>query len=295
MMGCLEEVASIRKKLDKIVSGESIDHSQATDLLGVLKKLPLTLEILTKTRIGIAVNSFRKASKDEKSIVLAKTLIKDWKRLLEKDKEKDSKQRSSDKVSDNNSASKDDSPNSSSQSPQSPSSTKHESSTKASYTTDTVRLKCREMIMKALQQDDFNNDFENMSGVLEDHIFKEFKNTGIKYKNRVRSRIYNLKDTKNPDLKQKVLEGLVTLERLAVMTSEEMASAEMKKLREKLTKEAIDDHQMAQQGGTKTGAFKCSKCGERDTSYNQLQTRSADEPMTTFVLCNCCGNRWKFC
>lgn len=247
-MGCLEEVASIRKKLDKIVSGESIDHSQATDLLGVLKKLPLTLEILTKTRIGIAVNSFRKASKDEKSIVLAKTLIKDWKRLLEKDKEKDSKQRSSDKVSDNNSASKDDSPNSSSQSPQSPSSTKHESSTKASYTTDTVRLKCREMIMKALQQDDFNNDFENMSGVLEDHIFKEFKNTGIKYKNRVRSRIYNLKDTKNPDLKQKVLEGLVTLERLAVMTSEEMASAEMKKLREKLTKEAIDDHQMAQQG-----------------------------------------------
>lgn len=25
----------------------------------------------------------------------------------------------------------------------------------------------------------------------------------------------------------------------------------------------------------------------------QVQTRSADEPMTTFVLCNDCGNRWK--
>lgn len=24
-----------------------------------------------------------------------------------------------------------------------------------------------------------------------------------------------------------------------------------------------------------------------------MQTRSADEPMTTFVLCNECGNRWK--
>lgn len=23
--------------------------------------------------------------------------------------------------------------------------------------------------------------------------------------------------------------------------------------------------------------------------------RSADEPMTTFVLCNECGKRWKFC
>ncbi|KAF6771773.1 hypothetical protein AHF37_08903 [Paragonimus kellicotti] len=25
------------------------------------------------------------------------------------------------------------------------------------------------------------------------------------------------------------------------------------------------------------------------------KTRSADEPMTTFVYCNHCGHRWKFC
>jgi len=29
------------------------------------------------------------------------------------------------------------------------------------------------------------------------------------------------------------------------------------------------------------GTFKCSKCGSRNTDYNQKQTRSADEPMTT--------------
>lgn len=27
----------------------------------------------------------------------------------------------------------------------------------------------------------------------------------------------------------------------------------------------------------------------------QVQTRSSDEPMTTFVVCNECGNRWKVC
>lgn len=27
--------------------------------------------------------------------------------------------------------------------------------------------------------------------------------------------------------------------------------------------------------------------------HSQVQTRSADEPMTTFVFCNQCGNRWK--
>ena len=247
-MGCLEDVASIRKKLDKIVANGSSDHSQALDMLETLKKLPLTLDILTKTRIGVSVNSFRKASKDEKSILLAKTLIKDWKKLLEKDKEKDSKHRSSAKVNNVSSGGKGDSPNSSSQSPKSPSSTKNDSIYKPSYTTDTVRLKCREMLTRALEHEDFKIDFESMAGVLEDNVFKEFKNTETKYKNRIRSRIFNLKDTKNPELKQKVLEGAISLERLAVMTSEEMASAEMKKLREKLTKEAIDDHQMAQNG-----------------------------------------------
>lgn len=41
------------------------------------------------------------------------------------------------------------------------------------------------------------------------------------------------------------------------------------------------------------GMFKCGKCKTYDTSYYQMQTRSADEPMTTFVSCDC-GNRWKF-
>lgn len=40
--------------------------------------------------------------------------------------------------------------------------------------------------------------------------------------------------------------------------------------------------------------FKCSKCQQRKTEYYQLQTRSADEPMTTYVTCVNCGHRWKF-
>ncbi|XP_063612414.1 transcription elongation factor S-II-like [Penaeus indicus] len=81
----------------------------------------------------------------------------------------------------------------------------------------------------------------------------------------------------------------------SIPSAQEMASDEMKALREKFTKEAIDDHQLAVAQGTKTDLLKCGKCGQRDCTYNQMQTRSSDEPMTTFVLCNHCGNRWKFC
>jgi transcription elongation factor S-II len=43
------------------------------------------------------------------------------------------------------------------------------------------------------------------------------------------------------------------------------------------------------------GMFRCGKCKTYKTSYYQMQTRSADEPMTTFVTCHNCNNRWKFC
>ncbi|KAG7233939.1 hypothetical protein INR49_006343 [Caranx melampygus] len=64
------------------------------------------------------------------------------------------------------------------------------------------------------------------------------KSTDMKYKSRLRSRISNLKDQKNPDLRRNVLCGNISPERIASMTAEEMASAELKQIREALTKES---------------------------------------------------------
>ena len=43
----------------------------------------------------------------------------------------------------------------------------------------------------------------------------------------------------------------------------------------------------------KDGIFQCKKCNSKKTTYYSLQTRSADEPMTNFITCLTCGNRWK--
>ena len=42
-----------------------------------------------------------------------------------------------------------------------------------------------------------------------------------------------------------------------------------------------------------TNLFKCRKCSSRETSYYEVQTRSADEPMTQFITCLKCNNRWR--
>ena len=41
------------------------------------------------------------------------------------------------------------------------------------------------------------------------------------------------------------------------------------------------------------GLFTCGRCKSKKTTYYQLQTRSADEPMTTFVTCLNCDRNWK--
>lgn len=41
-----------------------------------------------------------------------------------------------------------------------------------------------------------------------------------------------------------------------------------------------------------TDQFFCSRCHKRQCTYYELQTRSADEPMTIFIQCVNCGKRW---
>uniref|UniRef100_A0A452SRX8 Transcription elongation factor n=1 Tax=Ursus americanus TaxID=9643 RepID=A0A452SRX8_URSAM len=171
-------------------------------------------------------------------------------------------------------------------------------------TGDSVRDKCVEMLSAALKAEgerDYGVNCDKMASEIEDHIldrshiYQELKSTDMKYRNRVRSRISNLKDPRNPSLRRNVLSGAISAGLIAKMTAEEMASDELRELRNAMTQEAIREHQMAKTGGTTTDLFQCSKCKKKNCTYNQVQTRSADEPMTTFVLCNECGNRWKVC
>lgn len=311
-MSVEEEVFKIQKKMSKITSnGDGSGQDQALDLLKALQQLNINLEILTKTRIGMTVNELRKSSKDEEVISLAKTLIKNWKRFLanttsSKDSNSNSSSKSSSKSSSSGSAGSSSSSKKNDKKKEEPKKVEAEKPklsqstfpTSSGTMTDAVRLKCREMLANALKVDPTPEgcpEPEELAEELEEAIYAEFRNTDMKYKNRVRSRVANLKDAKNPTLRSNFLCGAVTAQQLAKMTPEEMASDEMKKIREKFVKEAINDAQLATVQGTKTDLLKCGKCKKRNCTYNQLQTRSSDEPMTTFVMCNECGNRWKFC
>ncbi|NP_001016290.1 transcription elongation factor A (SII), 3 [Xenopus tropicalis] len=287
-----EEVARIVKKLDKMVAKKSTGG--ALDLLRELKNMAITLELLQSTRVGMSVNALRKQSNDNEIITISKSLIKSWKKLLD-----GSEQPGKEKPQTIPTCSKELGSSKNIEVPKAPITPKMTRFPPLPVTSDSVRTKCREMLRAALQTDGdhvaIGADCEFLAAQIEEVVFGEMQNTDMKYKNRIRSRISNLKDSKNPDLRKNVLCGVIGPEQIAVMSCEEMASNELKEMRKAMTKAAIQEHQMAKTGGTQTDLFTCGKCKKKNCTYTQVQIRSADEPMTTFVACNECGNRWKFC
>lgn len=114
------------------------------------------------------------------------------------------------------------------------------------------------------------------------------------YANKVRSLYFNLNANSyigNESFVQRIKNGTLSCRVVGSMTHQEM---EPSKWQELIEKKMIRDKN--KYNTNKSGAsqeFKCRKCGKRETNYYQVQTRSADEPMTTFVTCLNCGNHWR--
>jgi len=118
-----------------------------------------------------------------------------------------------------------------------------------------------------------------------------FKNL---YLNKLISIYSNLKKDSyigNKILLKKVKKKEIKGEDLATMSVYDIYPDNWSVLLDQKTKRDKLKYEMKQEA--MTDAFKCRKCGSRDCSYYEVQTRSADEPMTQFINCLNCDCRWK--
>ena len=108
------------------------------------------------------------------------------------------------------------------------------------------------------------------------------------YNDRLRSIYINLK---NKNVVDKIKSKKINVRDLAYMRHQEIQPEKWQKLIDAKIKR--DKNLTSVNLSAATDEFKCYKCKKNKCTYYQMQTRSADEPMTTFVTCLICGNRWK--
>jgi DNA-directed RNA polymerase subunit M/transcription elongation factor TFIIS len=95
----------------------------------------------------------------------------------------------------------------------------------------------------------------------------------------------------NVEIVDKVTSGVFKAKDLAYKTHQELYPEKWDKLVE--DKRIRLENKYFPKIEASTDNFTCRKCKSNKCTYYQLQTRSADEPMTTFVTCINCGTRWK--
>jgi len=167
---------------------------------------------------------------------------------------------------------------------------------KLNSTENKVRNKIQELVHAAFG--DANELVKAELAVrLEAALFAKHGSCSTEYRDQCREILANLRDPNNPMLRFHLLSGAWTTEELVQKSVYDLAGEDLKKQRQE-NAEWMDGWRRAdwQQANRPKGGcdlFKCAKCGARDTTWTQKQTRSADEPMTTFVLCNNCGKRWR--
>jgi len=96
----------------------------------------------------------------------------------------------------------------------------------------------------------------------------------------------------NEDLLTKIKNNEITLKFVAEMGPIDMCPSRWKESIEKI----IETEKKLYSTQKSASIFMwCSSCKKKSKcDYYQMQTRSADEPMTTFVNCLECGKKWKF-
>ena len=115
------------------------------------------------------------------------------------------------------------------------------------------------------------------------------------YINKAKSIISNLCSdygVKNVDINKIMKNKKFNIDRVAYMSYNELYPKNWQLILD----EKIKNEQLIKDSSVLnvTDMFTCGKCKKNKCSYFELQTRSADEPMTTFVTCLECGNKWKF-
>ena len=128
---------------------------------------------------------------------------------------------------------------------------------------------------------------KNIKRKWENIIFKNL------YLSKIRSIYSNISDCyiQNKNFKNRIFKGEIDLDNISKLSAYDIFPENWKDLIDK--KMERDKLKYELKPEAMTDVFKCRKCNSRSCSYYEVQTRSADEPMTQFINCLNCGNRWR--
>nr|CDI56310.1 related to transcription elongation factor TFIIS [Melanopsichium pennsylvanicum 4] len=261
----IDELKDLQKQLSKLATS-----TDSEAVLGIFSKLKSGLstpteDVIRQSKIGVAVGKLRSHS-DKKVADQAKSLVKDWKAIVDK-------QRAQQQSSTNSS--------------KAPSSTASPAPASKTDVSTTVRNACLKLLYQSLEIGKEGHGW-NDSQIFDAAVAVEaaiLANQGkgcvtADYRNKVRSLSLNIKDKNNPDLRVRVVENDIPADKLVTMSNEELASDKRKREIEELQMLNLFKAKGAAAQEAETDAFQCGRCStireaQAAASLDDIRQRSA--------------------
>jgi len=167
---------------------------------------------------------------------------------------------------------------------------------------DKIRNSCVHKLNKIVNDDKLSRNIEKnifnsvIDNAKDNNINRRWDNKIFYnlYFSKIRSIYNNLDENSyinNKYLLQKIKDGDIKTEDISKLSVYEIHPDNWKEIIDEKLKRDKMKYNIKPEAMTER--YKCRKCGSRKCSYYELQTRSADEPMTQFFTCLNCQNRWK--
>lgn len=116
-----------------------------------------------------------------------------------------------------------------------------------------------------------------------------------KYGQKARQLLFNLKDSRNSQLRDRLLSGDLSAHTLVRMSSTDMANPQLVRQRKewirKRTHEVMRDREM--EGFMETDLFECRSCGGTRTRYRQMRRKAIVDRTRIVILCLLCAYNWE--
>ena len=164
-----------------------------------------------------------------------------------------------------------------------------------------IRLKCIETMKNLLKMNELEEleqeiykvslEYATTKHIIKDWNSKLFLEIYLANIRKITGNLDSSSYIKNKELIEKVKNKEISIKALCLMNYYELNSSRWKEAIER--QRIIEKQQLEGNKSMATDQFLCRKCYKRECTYYEMQTRSADEPMTIFINCLSCGNNWR--
>jgi DNA-directed RNA polymerase subunit M/transcription elongation factor TFIIS len=127
--------------------------------------------------------------------------------------------------------------------------------------------------------------------VIKDWCIKMYETIYLTLVRRIVSNLHSKSYVKNNELIERYKKNEITFQDICSMNHYTLFESKWKERIEH--QKLIEKRHIEGNKSMATEQFLCTRCHKRECTYYEMQTRSADEPMTIFINCLNCGKNWR--